>query len=448
MRPKSQSLRGRERHQFRSDAARALSAAVLLLASASGVAAQEVLPIDSTIAEQLRGAILRSNPTLQAARASVEAAQARLTGAGMAPAAVLTGEIEDVARGTDLAGAGVRLLVEREFLTGGRRSAARALASAAVRVEQAALYAAQRRLVARGYAAVARVAVASATAGRLAAEDSLLLAAEASLRDRFAVGDALYVDVLRLRTERLRVQNERAEALTTALLARSILAGLISQDDLPQIDSLIAERPDALLAGAIPPAPDLDSLLKAASALRLAEATVERAQAERTLVLAEQRPRFSAALGAQRIGVEVGGASFGPVLETSITLPFTARAANRAAAAAAEREVAAAVARHEAVIAAVRADLASALVRYEAARERLTVYDSVLLLGIRDERESALAAYRAGQISLIELLDFERALARAEIERLSARADAAEALADLLAAAARSADDDVNPNSQ
>ena len=48
-----------------------------------------------------------------------------------------------------------------------------------------------------------------------------------------------------------------------------------------------------------------------------------------------------------------------------------------------------------------------------------------------EERESALAAYRTGSLSLLELIDFERALSRAEIERIRALIDAADALADL-----------------
>lgn len=446
MYPKFHVLRRKEAPRLRRTVvALSTSMVALLVVFASHGAAQEVIPMDPAIAEPLRTAILQSNPSLRAARASVEAAQARLSGAGLAPAAVLTGEIEDVAGGTDLKGADVRLQVEREFLTGGRRSAARSLASADVRVAEATLYAAERRILARGYAAVARLAASRETARRLAAEDSLLLAAEASLRDRFAVGEARYVDVLRLRTERLRVQSERAEALTSVQTARSVLAGLVSQNDLPQIETLLADRAQGLLEGPVPPAPDLDSLITAAGALRLSDAVLERARAERELVLAEQRPRISAALGAQRIAEEIGGGSFGPVLETSITLPFTARGANRAVALAAEREVAAAVARRAAVVATIRADLSAALARYEAARERLAVYNQALLRGVREERESALAAYRAGELSLIELLDFERALARAEIERLGARADAAEALADLLAGATRAADSDLNP---
>ncbi|HCT57123.1 MAG TPA: hypothetical protein DGD08_07905, partial [Gemmatimonas aurantiaca] len=76
--------------------------------------------------------------------------------------------------------------------------------------------------------------------------------------------------------------------------------------------------------------------------------------------------------------------------------------------------------------------------RYSAARERLDAFDAALLRGARDERESALAAYRTGSLSLLELLDFERALSRAEIERIRALVDAADAWADLLGADERS----------
>jgi outer membrane protein TolC len=60
--------------------------------------------------------------------------------------------------------------------------------------------------------------------------------------------------------------------------------------------------------------------------------------------------------------------------------------------------------------------------------------DAALLRGAREERESALAAYRTGSVSLLELLDFERALARAEIERVHALLEAVDAWADLMGA--------------
>jgi outer membrane protein TolC len=99
---------------------------------------------------------------------------------------------------------------------------------------------------------------------------------------------------------------------------------------------------------------------------------------------------------------------------------------------AAEQDVAAARAARDAAAADARAVLGSALERYKSARERLTLFGQALLRGVREERESALAAYRAGELSLVELLDFERALARAEITRLESGIEAAEAYAELL----------------
>lgn len=84
----------------------------------------------------------------------------------------------------------------------------------------------------------------------------------------------------------------------------------------------------------------------------------------------------------------------------------------------------------------------AARTRYEAARERLAAFDAALLRGVRQERETALAAYRSGELSLIELLDFERALARAEVEQRRAHIEAVVALADLISGAAGAADDE------
>jgi cobalt-zinc-cadmium efflux system outer membrane protein len=161
---------------------------------------------------------------------------------------------------------------------------------------------------------------------------------------------------------------------------------------------------------------------------------VDRARASRELVVAEQRVRFSGSVGAQR-RFEGGETSFGPVLGVSLTLPFTAGGANRARAAAAGLATRAAEAERAAVRADVGAALRAALARYEASRERVMAFDVALLQGAREAREGALGAYRTGEMSLIELLDFERALARAEIERLRARADVAEAWATLIEAA-------------
>jgi cobalt-zinc-cadmium efflux system outer membrane protein len=182
------------------------------------------------------------------------------------------------------------------------------------------------------------------------------------------------------------------------------------------------------------PGPSLDSLLAASPAVLRAEAEMTRARAASAVVQSEFRPRIAATVGAQRF-VEDGISTVGPLLGFAVTLPFTANRARRTARAADERRIALAETGLSFVRAQVRAALAAAHTRYESARERLAVYDAALLRGAREERESALAAYRDGELSLLELLDFERAIAHADIERVRARAEAVAAYADLILAA-------------
>ena len=409
-----------------------------LAVDAQSVTAQHPRSLaDPALTVALRAAGERHRPELAAGRAALEAARARAAAAGYAPPAVLSGEMDDVPGGVDVTGAGYKLELGREFMTGGRSAAARALAATDVQRAEAELFAARRRGAARTLQHLSETVASARTAARLAAEDSLLLSAESVVRDRFSVGEARYVDVLRLRTERLRVQTERSEAVARMRAGREALLGLAGSDGAAGVAALVdsaiaAPEPTGEIA-ALPEPPSLDTLLALSGELRLAEAAVERARAERGLLRAEQRPRIAGAIGAQR-RVEDGASRFGPTLGVSVSLPFTAGAANRSAAEAAEREITAAETALEAAAAAIRADLASALAHYEAARERVAAFDLSLIQLAREERESALAAYRTGDMSLIELLDFERALARAEIERLEARADAAEAYANLISA--------------
>lgn len=414
-------------------------AVAFLLPLPYGVSGQQPLPIDSAFARPLLQAVSRSNPELLAFRSAATAALARAEAVGFAPPAVLSGEVEDVPGGTDLTGAGFRLEIAREFLTGGRADAARNVAGAAVAAAEAALYAAELRTAAAATTAVVETVGWAAIARRLAEEDSLLLGAEHSLTLRFAVADARYTDVLRLRTERLRVQTARAEAIAESRVGTAALEALVGLG--PPEAALLVRRvreasPTDVLPEELPPPPDLDPLLDVSGRVRMAEAGLARARAERAAVLAEQRPRIAGAIGAQRVEGANGGIAVGPTLGFSVSLPFTARGANRAAASAAEGALAAAEARLTATRAEVRGDLISARTRYEAARERLDVFDAALLVGVRQEREGALAAYRSGELSLIELLDFERALARAEVEQRRAQMEAVVSLIHLLSGAA------------
>lgn len=395
--------------------------------------AQQAPPSSSPAVQALREAVRRSNPEIAARRAGLEAARSHVPATGIAPPLALSAEAEEIPGGVDLTAASVRVGVERELLSRGRRDAARAVAGADVRAAEAELDAAELRLDAAVLRELTRAAGWTAISRRLGAEDSLLVSAESALRARFSVGEARYVDVLRLRTERLHVQSEQADATAEARAGRIALAGLLGADPAREalIQPALAAAASAAGSALLPPSPELDSLLAHAGSVRLAEVRVERARASRLLLLAEQRPRLTAGVGLQRFAGDGGGSTLGPTLGGSITLPFTSRRGNQASAAAAERDVAAAVAERNAAVATTRARLAAALGRYEAARTRLAVFDAALLRGAREEREAALASFRNGELSLLELLDFERALARSETERLRSVLDAHDALADL-----------------
>lgn len=420
----------------------ALLCAALGIATAPPLAAQPHPTPDSALRAALHEAVHRGNPILASRRASLAATEARLRATGFAPPSFLSAEVEEVPGGLDLAHAGsARLDLQQEFLSGGRRDAERAVARTDVARAEAALVATEWQLVAVADQRLVQLAGWGAIARRLAAEDSLLAGAEEALRSRFATGNARYVDVLRLRSERLRVTSDRAAAVTEARVSRQLLVGLFGDDEesvrlMQALDSSLVAGPAYVLAPTLPPAPALDSLLAVAGVLRVANADVARADAAQRLAIAERRPRFTASLGAQRFASDDGRLVVGPTVGATVSLPFTARRATGAALEAAARDADAARASRRATALTLRSELTAARDRYEAARTRLAVYGSALLAGAREEREGALASYRSGDLALIELLDFERALSRAEVDRLRTRIDAADALADLVTSAA------------
>ncbi len=402
---------------------------------------------DSAAIAALHEAVRRTNPELAARRAAVAAAEARLDATGFVAPLVLSGEIENVPDGINVIDAGsTRLDVGRPLFTGRVRAAQRAAVAAEVERARIVLDVVEQRLRARTDQWLGRAVAATAIARRLASEDSLLTGAAEALRTRFSVGEASYVNVLRLRTEQLRVRTERAAALTDAQSNRRALLALLTPADpdepLPVavVDSTIARLLRDPLAWPLATAPGIDSLIARSGAVRLADVDVTRFEAEQQLTRAAQRPAVGAALGVQRFLDEDGGFAIGPTVSFSMSLPFTARRANSAARMAAERDLQTANAQRRATSVNMRAVLIDARDRYEAARERLALYDNALLRGAREERETALAAYRNTELSLLELLDFERALAHAEIVQLQTRIIAVDALAELLTGAADLAD--------
>jgi len=416
--------------------------AVLLCLVATGAGAQQPQTDPDAPIERLKVRVRDESPSLAARRAALEVAVARRRAAGTLGPASLSAEAEEVPSGIDLLDAGsLRLDLSRELLGGPRREAERRLADRDVERARLEVDVAEQALAATVDQLVARASGSAAIASRLASEDSLLLGTEEAVRSRFSVGEARYVDVLRLRTERLHVATEVQRARSEARIARLQLLRLARSSaraaeepattDDALIDAAIAAETAMLMRGLVPASPSIDSLLQRSGAVRLAMLAVERAIAARRLLRTEQRPALSASLGVQRFGTDGGGHSLGPTLGITMSLPFTARRASDARQLVADREVALAAAEQRAVESGVVTALASALDRYETARSRLASFDAALLRGAREEREAALAGFRTGSLTLLELLDFERALAQAEIARIRSRVDAADALVDL-----------------
>jgi cobalt-zinc-cadmium efflux system outer membrane protein len=426
--------RGRAGHARFGVAALALLLAVAPCAVSAQTAGADTA-MAATLLQRLRDGARQSSPAVMAARAELEAARARSRAAGFAAPAYLSAGISE-APNANLDQGNIRLEIGRALFTGARQRAARTLADAEVRGAEVALAAAERQVDAVLRRELIRAAGEQLVANRLASEDALLTSAEEGLRTRFAVGDARYTDVLRLRTERLRVQSERAAAIAEARSARAALRGLVGdslRDDFqPALDALAAADFAAVWRSLLPAADAIDSLVAATGEVRQSDVAVARARAQQALASAERRPQVDASAGLQRIGQANNGPALGPSVGLTVSLPFTVARANRLGAQAAASEVAAAEAGRQATLATVRSRVAAAAERYTAARQRLEVFDAALLRGAREEREAALAAYRTRGLSLLELIDFERALARAEIDRIEALIDAADAWADLV----------------
>lgn len=386
---------------------------------------------------RLRQTVRESSPILASHRARIEVALAHRAATGFVPAASASFEVEEVPRVVNVANASsMRFDLSRELWPSARRRAERRVADRDVERARLETEIAERALDALVTQLLVKAGASAAIAARLASEDSLLRGAEEALRARFAVADARYVDVLRLRTERLRVETEIHRSRADARIGRRQLIRLASPLDslslVSLVDRAVAVEARNFLLGAVPPLPDLDSLVTVSGAFQLAQLAVQRAQAMRAVALAEQRPAVTASLGVQRFVDDQGGANLGLTAGLSIPLSFTARRANAARRLVAEREVSLAEAERGATETRVSSALAVAADRYETARAQIAAYDAALLRGAREERESALAAYRANTMSLIELLDFERALAQAEVSRMRSQAEAADALLDLL----------------
>lgn len=374
-----------------------------------------------------------ANLELEAARLARAAARARRDASGFAGPITLQASIADGPRFDPAAGNG-KLEISRGIFTGARQAADRSRAEADLSIASAELLAKEAALEMDVVRTTARAVGALRISRRLERGNRLLTQSEEALRSRFEIGEARYLDVLRMRAERLQARIDIASARAewtgaVARLALLVAGGLDSAALVAVLDSAssdeLAARWSSLLVARIP----LDSIVGLFPAVRTATAEETRARVGLVELRAAQRSQVVGSVGVQRIGPANGGASFGAVLGVSATLPSSARQANELAIVSATGALEAARGARAAAEAGARASMRSSRARFAAAIERLDSFDAGMLEAAESERETAISQYRAGTLPLLDLLDFERALQRVDVARTRAVIDAAEALA-------------------
>ncbi|MBA3852975.1 MAG: hypothetical protein C0503_01090 [Gemmatimonas sp.] len=174
--------------------------------------------------------IAAQHPALRALRARLASVRAQAEATGrLGPATLSTGLSEAPASALDQGN--LRLELGREVGSAARRQAERARADVEIQEMEALLEAARRALAPTLLRALVQSVGTGRIVERLNAEDALLADAEQGLLSRLAVGEARFVDVLRVRTERLRVQTERAELQAVSAASQVALRSLVADTE-------------------------------------------------------------------------------------------------------------------------------------------------------------------------------------------------------------------------
>lgn len=384
-----------------------------------------------TLQQALAARAARSNPQLLATRAAIRTLESRVPEAAARSAPTLSLEVDEVPGGVELWNAGqLQLSIEQELFTGRRRSLESAVAQSALTQQRIELQLLERGITVAITRDLTRWIGERQIVARIELEDALLLEVERSLTARFSVGDARYVDVLRVRTERLRAQSELSQGRAAAERALSRLVA-VAGDTTGLGDAFASAEKSAALPAHPAAPPSVDSLLTELQTTGLLSLGSSSADARAERDRAGRSPRIAGAAGVQRFG-SPDDYTVGPALRVSVSLPFAVARSNRNVRLAAENLQKQGAAEDAARRQEIRTQLLAAERRFTRASEQVQLFDAALLSGARSERDAVLVSYRTGSVTLLELLDFERALARAEIEHVRARLVAWDAWADLL----------------
>ena len=245
---------------------------------------------------------------------------------------------------------------------------------------------------------------------------------------RLRTGGARYLDVLRARSERVRIENDVVEA------ERAL------REDRRSLNTLMARAPDEPVVTAdslvyVPLADSLETVLRQALAsrprLRSARLEEERAGAQVALNRTGLLPSTSLSAGLDRVP---GSDSPGLGGEISISLPFAPWTDRRARISEARASQGIAQARLEAAERKVDLAMRNAFESARSAERQVQQFDRVLLADASDAIRTAVQNYQAGQINGLELFETLRTFRSIELEHIRALLNYGLALTDLAVA--------------
>lgn len=368
-------------------------------------AGQDAIPIPEELSlEAARQILLQNDPVILGHRQAVAAARADLVQAEKIPNPYLQVAVDSFDFGDDAgpfldrqeAVVGVGHTLE----LGGKRPKRTRVGRESMRVAEAALEDVVRRRqieLARRYYGLQVARTDSRLAEALRADfDRVIELAE----ERLERGEASGLEVLRLRTERIRFVEEELGARLAMRRERIALAAILGVTELPagltltdELEAPEAEPAAAGLPGAVEASrPDIQAQQRRVEAGR---ATVEH---QRSLTV----PDLRSFLGYKRdFGSSTVAASF------AFDLPITDR--NQGGVSRARAELAADEVGLRGIRVLAHAELAEARARAMIGRARVQALRDEGVPSAERAREIARAAYDLGSIDLVELLDVERA---------------------------------------
>lgn len=381
------------------------------------------MALDSCIARAMA-----SNPVLRAAVRDVEVARARVSQAGAFEPPSLSYEAGK--RGTPVSHDEheTSLRVSQDLGAIGTRGRAKAVARTDLGISEAAhaslalkvrgdVTRAYRRLQANGLSLRALESL------RRTAEDF-----EQMVNGRLRTGGARYLDALRARSERARIENDVIE------VRRAL------HEDLRMLNGLIARGPEEPIEPAdslvyVPLADSLTNILQRAleerPRIRSARLEVERGESQLGLAHRERLPRAEVSAGLDRVpGTDNAGVGGG----ISFTLPFVPWADRGARIREATAAKGGAEARLEASQREVELVIRNAFETARASERQVQQFDRILLADASDAIRTATQNYQAGQIDGLELFETLRTFRSIELEYIRALLNYELALTDLAVA--------------